>query len=331
MAEPERHTCPECGTPREPDNTPACACARRAADALRDTRTAQAAAAEDFGPLRIRPYVELDTVTTPRPCGDPPPRGLQPPGGGLPPTGFPGAPAPPPGGTGPRPSEAADTTGPRPHDGGGEGGQPARPRRRRRALLLAAAGSVVTVAAVAGYASGMLSYDTPTRDSALPSGPRASVPDGPADTATPSTGTAPSASRAPASPGRSGDTGASPSPGPTGPSASASPARQSAAPSAEFSTAATGTGTPPPGPEDDGATAAAVLRRGDRGPEVAELQLRLKELHLYPGSANGRFTEHVEYALLSFQWSRGVDTDEDERGVYGPDSRRALESETREP
>ncbi|MFE0806438.1 peptidoglycan-binding protein [Streptomyces sp. NPDC058848] len=54
------HSCPECGTPREADNTPACACGTRASDALRDARTAQAAAAEDFDPLRIRPYVELD-------------------------------------------------------------------------------------------------------------------------------------------------------------------------------------------------------------------------------------------------------------------------------
>ncbi|MEH0544054.1 peptidoglycan-binding domain-containing protein [Streptomyces sp. B21-105] len=52
--------CPECGALRAPDNTPSCTCARRASDALRDTRTAEAAAAEDFDPLRIRPYVELD-------------------------------------------------------------------------------------------------------------------------------------------------------------------------------------------------------------------------------------------------------------------------------
>ena len=43
-----------------PTTRPSCACARRASDALRDTRTAEAAAAEDFDPLRIRPYVELD-------------------------------------------------------------------------------------------------------------------------------------------------------------------------------------------------------------------------------------------------------------------------------
>ncbi|MFE1349714.1 hypothetical protein ACFW57_34570, partial [Streptomyces sp. NPDC058757] len=43
------HACPECGGQR-----PGCACAR-AAD-----RSAELAAAEDFDPLRIRPYVTLD-------------------------------------------------------------------------------------------------------------------------------------------------------------------------------------------------------------------------------------------------------------------------------
>ncbi len=63
MDHPNGHPCPECGAPRHADNTPSCACTRRAADALRDARTAEAAAAEDFDPLRIRPYVELSSIT----------------------------------------------------------------------------------------------------------------------------------------------------------------------------------------------------------------------------------------------------------------------------
>ncbi|WP_245936405.1 hypothetical protein, partial [Streptomyces cahuitamycinicus] len=59
MEPPNGHPCPECGAPRQRDNTPACGCTDRAAEALRDARTAQAAAAEDFDPLRIRPYVEI--------------------------------------------------------------------------------------------------------------------------------------------------------------------------------------------------------------------------------------------------------------------------------
>ncbi|MEU0256666.1 hypothetical protein ABZ299_30265, partial [Streptomyces sp. NPDC006184] len=51
--------CPGCGTPRAPDRTPSCDCTERAAEALRETRTAEVAAAEDFDPLRIRPYVGM--------------------------------------------------------------------------------------------------------------------------------------------------------------------------------------------------------------------------------------------------------------------------------
>ena len=60
MSETQGHVCPECGAPRGVDNTPSCACTERASEALRDARTAEAAAAGDFNPLRIRPYVELD-------------------------------------------------------------------------------------------------------------------------------------------------------------------------------------------------------------------------------------------------------------------------------
>uniref|UniRef100_A0AAU3HVX0 Peptidoglycan-binding protein n=1 Tax=Streptomyces sp. NBC_01393 TaxID=2903851 RepID=A0AAU3HVX0_9ACTN len=59
MTEPTGHVCPECAAHRAQDGTPSCACTRRASDALRDERSAEAAAAEDFNPLRIRPYVEL--------------------------------------------------------------------------------------------------------------------------------------------------------------------------------------------------------------------------------------------------------------------------------
>jgi hypothetical protein len=59
VSEPNSHICPECSTPKASDGTPSCACGRRASEALLQTRTAEAAAAEDFDPLRIRPYVEL--------------------------------------------------------------------------------------------------------------------------------------------------------------------------------------------------------------------------------------------------------------------------------
>lgn len=61
--------CPECGALRALDNTPSCTCAQRASEAQRDTRTTEAAAAEDFDPLRIRPYVELGTESGGEPAG----------------------------------------------------------------------------------------------------------------------------------------------------------------------------------------------------------------------------------------------------------------------
>jgi peptidoglycan hydrolase-like protein with peptidoglycan-binding domain len=71
-----------------------------------------------------------------------------------------------------------------------------------------------------------------------------------------------------------------------------------------------------------------VLRRGDRGPEVTELQLRLHQLYLYNDEPHGHFDEPVEQSLRTYQWSRGL---QDELSVYGPKTRTLLESETREP
>jgi len=59
VSDRREHVCPECGAPREPGGAPSCVCAQRAAEALRETRSAEAAEAEDFNPLRIRPYVDL--------------------------------------------------------------------------------------------------------------------------------------------------------------------------------------------------------------------------------------------------------------------------------
>ncbi|WP_329329003.1 peptidoglycan-binding protein [Streptomyces luteogriseus] len=526
MEPPNGHPCPECGAPRQRDNTPACACTHRAAEALRDARTAQAAAAEDFDPLRIRPYVEIDagasgdpdagtaraagerqpslpaeTPTSPRPGGPtgassegtpgtappaehaphaargagqtaedtrgraaadgsatlpyadtprPPgngsaqtPRaqghttqGAQSPaaadnraalpygtapqpagngsaqtpraqshttqsaqgpaatdGGGTPPqsraAGTPGraaasdidgalphAGAPQPGSAA-RPPSPADTTMPlhpvdpdatavlpaasatsalptplapaatepsvtdlRMFDGTAgadrdtpEGDGPGRRRSRRRStLLIAAAGACVAVVAVAGYASGLFSYESPSRDTALPDDIRASVPDAPSSSAasTPPQGSTSAAPPAPAAPlpsaSRSGSPSASPSP--SAPSASASPS-QSPSPSApQPSASATG---PEQAPPDNGRQKAGptVLRLGDRGQEVTELQLRLRQLYLYDDDADGSFDDRLADAVRTYQWSRGVQSEN--LGVYDRTTREKLESETREP
>ncbi|MFD5741850.1 peptidoglycan-binding protein [Streptomyces massasporeus] len=509
MEPPNGHPCPECGAPRQRDNTPACACTHRAAEALRDARTAQAAAAEDFDPLRIRPYVEIDAGASGGPGGGTTPsndsvesaphapddtalrpgtgptgaspaqvpgaaaegaRGraaadnsaalpygdaLRPPGNGSAEASRAQSPgrttegtqgpaatgngATPPYGAGPRPTDNGSAEAPRPQDPGpvpgraapGSSGTPSqspaegtphpaasadstaglpyaeapraarppspadatmplppvapdatavlpaasagtafptplapaatepsvtdlrmfdgtagadrgaaeaggsgarRPGRRRRNLLVAAAGACVAVVAAAGYASGLFSYESPSRDTALPDDIRASVPDAPSSSAasTPPRGSASAAPPAPAAPPPSPSRSESPSasPSPSAPSASASPS-QSPSPSApQPSGSTTGAEQAPP---DNGRqkTGPTVLRLGDRGPEVTELQLRLRQLVLYNDDADGTFDDRLADAVRTYQWSRGVQSDD--LGVYDRATREKLESETREP
>ncbi|MDT0611994.1 peptidoglycan-binding protein [Streptomyces lancefieldiae] len=378
------HPCPECGAAREADNTPSCSCGVRAADALRDARTAQAAAAEDFDPLRIRPYVELDgtgepatppsatppsatpldttppsrtpapgtPASAPAPTPDPDATmtlravGTEPPGAATEATSVlptPLAPSagPPsahdlrlfetsaPTGSGPAgPSGPATPVDPGPD---GDGGRP--PRRRRRGVLLSAAAAVVVVVGAAGFAGGLFSYEAPSRDGALPDEVRASVPD--PSTGKASTTPAPSPTSAPpasASPSASASASASPSTSPsTSPSPSASNASPTPSRSAEPTQSTTTTPTADPTEESDGHDQdhdnGSPLHRGDRGPEVAELQQRLTKVYLYTGDIDGTFDQQVEESVRNFQWSRGIRTDE--LGVYGQATRRQLESETR--
>ncbi|MFI5792201.1 peptidoglycan-binding protein [Streptomyces sp. NPDC051677] len=391
--------CPECGALRAPDNTPSCSCAQRAADSLRDTRTAEAAAAEDFDPLRIRPYVELEGEQPSAPgamgtaggTAGGTARGMAggtaggtvrgtaggmaggttggtaggtvrgtaggmaggTTGGAVSPDGeltmpLPAVPA-----DATMPLRAAEPTGPAPFtlsapsavepragdlslfEAGDAGAavpddeEPPSPRRRRT-LLVATAAAVVAVVAAAGFASGLFSYDKPTRDGAAPKDVRAAVP---APSTSAASGT-PSAS-ASASPSHS-DAPASPSeresPTPSAPEESASP---SASPSAAASQATPTARVSASAGPDKGAdhsepiSEGAVLRRGDTGAEVTELQLRLRQLFLYSGEADGAFGSEVEEALRNYQWSRA--TTSDGMGVYGAATRAKLESETKEP
>ncbi|MFI5767531.1 hypothetical protein ACIA74_03090 [Streptomyces sp. NPDC051658] len=73
------HICPQCGTDSRPDGgtgaRPACACGQPTAEQYRTAERhraersaadkAEMAAAEDFDPLRIRPYVTLGNDTVP--------------------------------------------------------------------------------------------------------------------------------------------------------------------------------------------------------------------------------------------------------------------------
>ncbi|WP_309243761.1 peptidoglycan-binding domain-containing protein [Streptomyces sp. CAI-85] len=365
QGQPERQglPCPECGALRAADNTPSCACARRAADALRDTRTAEAAAAEDFDPLRIRPYVEIGEGGDVHQSADVH-RGADVHQGGqgavdmtMPLRTVPAAdetvqlravpadattalpsPLTPMSPLGAEPSttdlslfETSDRDDAYRDD---EDASTPRGRRRRRALLLATTGAVVTVVTAAGFASGLFSYEKPARDSAAPEEVRAAVPevsDTEAASVSSSASGSPSPSASSASPSASASESASPSAS-AGTSASPS-ASASAEPSPAVSSAEeTASAGPDDGTDGDGGgqpIAAPVLRRGDSGPEVTELQLRLSQLRLYNQDANGVFDQRLENAVRNYQWYRNVKTDG--YGVYGAATRQSLESETSAP
>ncbi|WP_328407521.1 peptidoglycan-binding protein [Streptomyces violaceus] len=67
-----------------------------------------------------------------------------------------------------------------------------------------------------------------------------------------------------------------------------------------------------------------VLRQGDTGHGVYELQVRLLQIpHIYDGGAiNGRFDTEVRQAVARFQKQFSVHGDE--TGVYGDNTRQAL-------
>jgi hypothetical protein len=217
--------------------------------------------------------------------------------------------------------------------GAPEGGRSGTRRPRRRStLLLAAAGACVAVVAAAGYASGLFSYESPSRDTALPDDIRASVPDAPSSSAAsaPPKGSAPVAPPAPAAPRPVPSRTASPSasPSPSAPSASAGPSQSPSPSASQPSASATGPGQAPPDSSRQN-KGPAVLRVGDSGPEVTELQLRLRQLYLYDDDTDGSFDDRLEEAVRTYQWSRGIQVDD--LGVYDRETRAKLESETREP
>ncbi|GAT79802.1 hypothetical protein STXM2123_503 [Streptomyces sp. F-3] len=71
-----------------------------------------------------------------------------------------------------------------------------------------------------------------------------------------------------------------------------------------------------------------TLREGDTGPDVVALQRRLLRIpDVYrDGSVDGRYDSTLKEAVARFQLWYGISGDE--RGVYGDDTRRALESRT---
>ncbi|MFJ6791509.1 peptidoglycan-binding protein [Streptomyces angustmyceticus] len=345
--------CPHCSAPVRGDGRPACLCA--------------AVDADDFDPLRVRPYVSLpdegeggdedDGRGAGGRAGDPAYGGARNAdggtGGGLlsrgdPLDDLPGVdaavhraerPAPADGTTDRSTGPAAPgLLVPRPRRRPGPtsrtfraaeeeptAGAVASAPTRRRAVpaVLAAAGAAVAAAAV------LISTDAlsdGTRDRAAPpdrgtTSPSAGLP----------TGEAPAPTRRGAAPSRSATR-----PPPTAPTGLPGPTvgvrrHRAGTPPAPAPTRASGSVTHSPGSHGPTAppTGPIVLREGAAGPEVAELQGRLRELSLYPGPDDGRYDAEVRAAVSRYQQTYGVTGDPD--GVYGPQTRASLESRTHEP
>ncbi|MFF1492533.1 peptidoglycan-binding protein [Streptomyces sp. NPDC058304] len=285
-----------------------------------------------FEPLRIRPYVTLpDPGQSDAPPPPQPVRGVvagpaggyarpaeAQPGDDTPAYGIPVAwPDAPPQALWPAETvqlrAATPATGTRGGGRGGGGGPEKRTgpsRRRRLPTVLAGAGTVVAVG-TAALALGMLprsgDSDTVLLD-AKPSAPAASL--APAGPTQPAPTSSPSRS-ASASPSPSASKSASRSASPTASRNSAPPS-----PTPSPSTSSSKPSAPAPPPQ------APTLRYGDSGPEVEKMQRLLAGRGYYRGKINGRFDSRTEDAVSDFQWQNYIDED---WGVYGPQTRRALE------
>ncbi|MFC5218695.1 peptidoglycan-binding domain-containing protein [Streptomyces coerulescens] len=304
MSEPNDPVCPECGTPRASDGTPDCSCARRVSDARRDARAAERAAAEDFDPVRIRPFVELDDDAGTDPIGDQVP---QDPGDLATTSAVPALPS-----AEQEPPDETALPGTEIHAG---------TRRRNRTLLITGAGATLAVLLTGAFLGGLFTYESPSRDGAVSDDVRAPVPD-----ATTEDGTSPEG-QSTAVPSASPSRGSTPSPSTTPSDDSATPSATSSTPTtAPAGTDTTTSAAPEP---SDAEGQPPVLRRGDTGPEVVELQLRLRQTGLYSADADGDFDRQVESAVRTYQLARVIL--DDESGVYGGPTRTSLESETSEP
>ncbi|MER6049989.1 peptidoglycan-binding domain-containing protein [Streptomyces sp. NPDC001793] len=212
------------------------------------------------------------------------------------------------------PATGQDTT---PHPPISDSGPPAPTGRRRgRPAVLAVTGAAVAAAAIVIGTGALPGGD---RDRAAPpddgtTAPTAAVP----TTAGPTTSASAPVRPAPA-------TSRSRTPGPP-PRPSRSPAPPPPPPVRASGSVAFPPGDPSPSAAPSGPI---VLREGSSGPEVVELQERLRQMALYTGAADGLYGAAVRDAVARYQRTYGVHGDPD--GVYGAPTRTALEARTRQP
>ncbi|WP_346726709.1 peptidoglycan-binding domain-containing protein [Bacillus suaedaesalsae] len=70
-----------------------------------------------------------------------------------------------------------------------------------------------------------------------------------------------------------------------------------------------------------------VLRNGDRGEEVKQVQRALKQINFDPGAIDGIYGSNTENAVRRFQSMYAALADD---GVYGPNTRRYIQLELEE-
>ncbi|MYW33776.1 peptidoglycan-binding domain-containing protein, partial [Streptomyces sp. SID2119] len=207
---------------------------------------------------------------------------------------------------------------------------PVQPRRRRPFAALAVGAAVAAVVGTAAFAGGLFDRDG-SQEEALPEA-TTSAPDTADEPAAASVAPSPSPSAAPS---RTASASPTPSASSASPSPSASPSESSepsptasapATPSPGAPSASATRDAPPPSAAPPAQLAPSSLRRGDQGPQVAVLQNRLAEVWLYHGDADGNFNDRVENAVRVYQSYKAIQGDP--AGVYGPETRRALEAET---
>ncbi|MDX3224776.1 peptidoglycan-binding domain-containing protein [Streptomyces sp. ME19-01-6] len=229
----------------------------------------------------------------------------------------------------------AEADGPTPAGDGAAAGT-GRHRKSRRGPVVAvlSGAAAVAVAGTLAFGTGLLGGDKKhdqDADRAL-SDPSSSAPDdGPSteDDETPDKPSPSASSATPtATPSTSGKESTSPRPSRSPSTLKSNEASKTATPPAPSTTDATGSVSPGP-TETPTPTGPPVLEEGDSGSEVVELQKRLAQLLLYLGATDGEYDDAVRNAVSSFQ--NTYDVEGDPKGVYGPHTRRALESRTDEP
>lgn len=113
------------------------------------------------------------------------------------------------------------------------------------------------------------------------------------------------------------------------PSWSPLPAVSHASPSPTATPTAVATASVSPSGSAGTSTTPLVLSEGDSGPEVVEMQARLKQTWAYTGAADGDFDADTRDGVARYQLWNNIQGDP--KGVYGANTRRVLEAATKKP